>query len=71
MRKIILLVIFLSIGYVYAQDVSVRLSIVWKSENISIDSNMVMDVPYLNITYMNNTGKAVYFHSISVNEGGV
>ena len=71
MRKIILLVIFLSIGYVYAQDVSVRLSIVWKSENISIDSNMVMDVPYLNITYMNNTGKAVYFHSISVNEGGI
>ena len=71
MRKIILLVIFLSIGYVYAQDVSVRLSIVWKSENISIDSNMVMDVPYLNITYMNNTGKAVYLHGISVNEGGI
>lgn len=71
MRKIVLLVIFLSIGYVHAQDVSVSLSIVWKSENVSIDSNMVMDVPYLNITYMNNTGKAVYFHSISVNEEGI
>lgn len=71
MKKTILLIIFLSIGYAYAQDVAVSLSIVWKSEKVSIDSSMVMDVPYLNITYMNNTGKAVYLHGISVNEGGI
>lgn len=46
MRKIILLIIFLSIGYVYAQNVAVGLSIVWKSEKVSIDSSIVMDVPY-------------------------
>ena len=71
MRKIILLIMSLSIGYVYAQDVAVGLSIVWKSEKVSIDSSIAMDVPYLNITYMNNTGKAVYLHGISVNEGGI
>ena len=51
MRKIILLIMSLSIGYVCAQDVAVNLSIVWKSEKVSIDSSIVMDVPYLNITY--------------------
>lgn len=62
--------IFLSVDYVYAQDVTVKLSIVWKSSKKSFIANEVLNIPYLNIHYENKTGVPVYLHRISMSEIG-
>ena len=77
MKKIFLnTVFFFSFVSVYPQVISVELSIEWKKEDILLPDTFLNGsnkscVPYLNITYRNNSDSAIYFLKVSASNKGI
>lgn len=54
-----------AISTVSSQSVSIDLSIQWIPETIKFDGKKYENIPYLLITYRNNTVKNIYFFKVS------
>jgi len=48
-----------------AQNVSIELSIHWQMEKDIFDEDLMMNTPFLNITYRNNSDENIYFNKVS------